>query len=56
MQVRFYCDVEIPDEDMKDMSESYDVVLYGVGLLKTNFKMADSLDDIMLKWEEINRT
>lgn len=50
MKIRYFIDVDIPDDVVKEFSESMDYTLYGNRLVKELIDKADSCDDLPLDW------
>jgi hypothetical protein len=50
MKIRYFIDLEIPDEVVKEFSESMDYTLYGNRVVEKMLAEADSCDDLPLDW------
>lgn len=48
MKVRYYIDLDIPEEVSKDWSEQMDVTIYGNRVVEDMLRSADSCDDLPL--------
>lgn len=49
-RIRYFIDLEIPDEELAIFSERMDYTLYGNRIVEKMLKEANSCDDLPLDW------
>jgi hypothetical protein len=50
MKIRYFIDLDIPDEEVKTFSEGMDFTLYGNRVVEKLLQEANSCDDLPLDW------